>query len=132
MSASVTPYSRVKVVVNAEGIASGFIGASIAEWYLGRHDAAWRRDRRPHVHRGRSPPRPRAGPRGRLRRRPDLPEEPAPVGDKAPRGSGDPDVSRGPAANRHPARLCPLELPHQPREPGPVRVGAGGEPPPPP
>src|SRR2546428_14069777 len=102
MSASVTPYSRVKVVVNAEGIASGFIGASIAEWYLGRHDAARRRDRRPHVHRGRSPPRPRAGPRGRLRRRPDLLEEPAPVGGKAPRSRRGPDVSQAPPPNSNP------------------------------
>src|SRR6266850_6545481 len=119
MSASETPYSRVKVVVNAEGIARDVIGATIAEWYLDRHDSAPRRDRGPHVDRGRPPPRPRAGPRGRLWRGPDLPEDPAPVGRQAPRDGRDPDVSSRPSADRHPARLRPLELSHQPRDPRP-------------
>src|SRR5882762_6956582 len=99
MSASETPYSRVKVVVNAEGIARDVIGTTIAEWYLDRHDSAPRRGRGQHVKRGRPPRRPRAGPRGRLWRGSDLPEEPAPVGRKAPRDGLGQVVSSGPSAD---------------------------------
>ena len=54
------------------GDREGFHWGSIAECYRGRHDAAPRRDRRSHVHRGRPASRPRARSRGRLRRGPDL------------------------------------------------------------
>src|SRR6266850_8575457 len=94
MSASETPYSSVKVVVNAEGTVKGFMGGRIAECYRGRHDSAARRDRGAHVDRGRAASRPGARPRGRLRRGPDLPEKPAAVGGEASRGGRGPGVRR--------------------------------------
>ena len=58
-----------------------------------------------------------------MRSRPDLPEESAPVGGAAARHRGHHHFQRGKAADRHPARLRPLELSHQSRQPGPSRVG---------